>query len=52
MPGAVAYTCNPGALETESRNSVGSIAVGLTVFFGRWVDCVATCNPALGEEPG
>ena len=34
----VAYTCNPGTLEIESRNGVGSIPVGLTVFsVGGWI---------------
>ena len=28
MPGVVACTCNPAALEAEFRNSVGSIPVG------------------------
>ena len=28
MPGVVACTCNPAALEAEFRNGVGSIPVG------------------------
>ena len=37
-------------LEAEFRNGVGSIPVGGNSP-SRRVDCVTTCNPALGEEP-
>ena len=38
-------------VEMTFRNCVGSVPVGDNSTFDRWVDCVATCNPALGEEP-
>ena len=46
-PSVVACTCNPANLEAEFWNGVGPIPVGS---FDRWVDCVTTCNPPLGEE--
>ena len=50
MPCVVACTCNPATWDTEFWNGVGSIpARGKS--FDRLVDCVTTCNPALGEEP-
>ena len=55
--GVVTCTCNPATLEAEFRNGMGSTnntSWGLATnkqSFDRWVDCVTTCNPALGEEP-
>ena len=38
LPGVVACTCNPGTLETEFRNSVGSIPVGGKIpLIGGWI---------------
>ena len=48
LPSVVACTYNSATLEAEFRNGVGSVPVGGNC---PWVDCVTTCNPALGEEP-
>ena len=38
LPGVVVCTCNPGTLETEFRNSVGSIPVGGKIpLIGGWI---------------
>ena len=46
LPSVVACTYNSAFLEAESRNGVGSLPVGANC---PWVDCVTTCNPALGQ---
>ena len=49
--GVVTCTYNPTTLGAKFRNSVVSILVGGEQSCDRWVDCVTTCNLALGEEP-
>ena len=51
MSGVMACNCNPATLEAEFRNSVGSVPVGdNSPSIDRWLDCMTTCNSALGEE--
>ena len=50
--GVVACTCNPATLEAEFWNGVSLLSVGGNSPLIGGVNCVTTCNPALGEEPG
>ena len=52
QPGVVACAYNLATLELQFRYGVDFLITSYgSQFFNRWVDCVTTCNLALGEEP-